>query len=146
MVNTFEPAWRGVVSSDTTTSSSDKTLTVPSRYLWEILNIRVDYTTNATAGARQLEIRFLDKSGTVFYEYVPAITQTASTQYTYNIGPMNIELASVRDSRYLFSKIAPILLEPSWSIRVLDNNAVAPSGSGENLLIYVYALQRKFLL
>jgi len=137
------PQWIPSTVTDNDNDSSDKTFTADVGRYWQIINIRVDYTTNATVGERQLEIRFLDQFGQIFHEYLPNRTQAASINYTYNIGNLAFETAELRDSRYLYGKPNLVLLNAGWTIRILDNNAVDAAGSGEDMHVTIYYLDRR---
>jgi hypothetical protein len=135
--------FRGDQANDTTVSSSVKTFTVSSGEEWAINSIQIVYTTNATAGSRQLVIQKLASDNTVLGQAVAGLTQAASNTYTYmfSLGmPIDTSLYSTTLSCSL----------PYWSLtagqklKIYDSAAIAPAGSGENMLVYIDRYKRKF--
>lgn len=119
-------AWEIQFESDEATGDNDKTITIPNGHVWHILTIRVEYTSDANAGDRQLAIQFRDSSNDVIWEVRPNITQAASLTYLYHFGSSMSDLDTIRDSDWLSTPIPPTLILPSGSnIRLYDNNDIS---------------------
>ena len=70
--------WTEYTTSDTNANDSDKSITVPASKISEVRHIRVDLTTTATAGDRQLVIEYKDSGGTVIAESRAQVVQAAA--------------------------------------------------------------------
>lgn len=124
---------RPIEKIEQTTNSSDKSFTVPNGKVWFIKTIYVSYTTNSTAGARQLGFQIKNASGTVMDAFQPALSQTASLTYNYSLSPTNPDLVSLRANNFLRTSLPILELAQNYSIRIYDINAITPTGVGENL-------------
>ena len=148
MDEAFRPIWQPTLTSDVTTNSSNKTITVPTNFIWLPTSIRIDYTTNATVGTRQLEVRFETAAGVVFLRKKAKVTQAASLTYDYNFF-INSEdagsLITTNSQNQLYNILPYAELPPTTVIRILDVAAVAAAGSGENMLVYVNYRGRPWL-
>jgi hypothetical protein len=133
----YLPFW----TSDTVTNDSDKTITVPAKKIWQINSIKVAYTTNATGGTRQLEIEIQSETGASLWPIQPGISQADSLVYTYTFSPSLGDLVGLRDSVNITTPIPVLVMAPGWKIRVYDNKAITPTGSGETMNIYITGLQ-----
>lgn len=126
------------VYSDTTTNDSDKTITIPNNEIWDLHHIWVELTSNGTAGNRQLEIQLQDNNSNVLGRWQASIVQAASLTRYYSFAGSNPDLLSFRDTSFLQSPIpAPLHLPSGFKIRIWDNKAVAPTGTGENMIIRI---------
>jgi hypothetical protein len=122
-------AWRVTLTQNETENNSDKTFTVPASIEWEILWIRVGYTTSAVAGARQLEIQMQDTDSSVIAQWQTGITQGESSNYNYLFGVGVPDLLIIRDDNYLMTPMmGATFLTEGQKIRVWDNNAIDPTG------------------
>lgn len=138
----FDREWRALQQADVTTNSSNKLFTVTTGKEWLIQSARIDYTTNATVGTRQLELRILDASDNVVCSSIASLTQAASLTYHYDYNINGLDSIALRDSTYLSVVLPHLILPAGYKIRFLDNKAIAPSGSGENLLARLMILER----
>lgn len=138
----FNREWRAIQLSDVTTNSSTKLFTVPSGKEWLVQSARLAYTTNATVGARQVELRYLDSSDNVVSESIAGTTQAASLTRIYTCLLNGLDSVTFRDTSYLSTVLPHLILPPGYKLRCLDNKAIAPSGSGENLLARLLILER----
>lgn len=135
--------FRSDQANDVTTSSSSKTFTVSSGEEWTINTIYVAYTTNATVGNRQLTIQLLASDNTVLDQSVAGVTQAASLTYSYSFS-LGYPTETSLFNNHL---VCPL---PNWSmsggqkLKVFDSAAIAPAGSGENMLVYINRYKRKF--
>lgn len=131
-------AWTITYIDDETLGDSDKVIALNALYTWHILAIRVEYTSDANAGARQLAIEFRDNANDVIWEVRPDLTQAASLTYLYNFGSSMSDLDAVRDTNWVSTPIPPTLLFPGGSdIRIYDNNAI--SAAGDDMIIHITA-------
>ena len=121
----IDDVWTVALEADETLNDSDKTITVTAGQLWQVLNIRVEFTSTATAGDRQLVIQWRDDSDDVVGEIRAGTTQDVSLTYYYEFAPALADLLVVRDSDWLMTPIPPTLFLPAgYDLRIYDNNAV----------------------
>ena len=137
------PQWLPATVSNATTSSSDKTITIEDNHLYQIMSIYVDYTTNATVGARQLEVQLRDESNNVLDFILPGLTQAESLNYFYAFNLNHRDLTSLRDSDKVFTTMPFWVVNKRWNLRVFDNNAVDASGVGEDMIVRVTFMDRR---
>jgi hypothetical protein len=118
--------WTLSLQSDETDNDSDKNFTVGAGLEWQILWIWVEYTSDANAGNRQLEIQFRDAADDVIGSVRAGTTQAASLTRYYMFGPALADLAAFRDTDYLMTPMPPtVFLSAGYDVRIFDNNAVA---------------------
>ena len=133
--------WDITLISDETADDSDKTITVPARYEYQILTIWIELTTTATVGARQIEVQFRDAADDAFFGIIPGVTQAASLTYHYAIGPSLADHLGVRDAHYVMTPMPPTMfLEAGEDIRIFDNNAVA--AAADDMIVHVKVARR----
>ena len=148
MDDNFRPIWQPTLTSDITANSSNKTITVPTNFIWLPTSIRIAYSTNATVGNRQLEVRYETSAGTIFLRKKAKVTQSAELVYDYNFFINSEDAGSVIASiasTDLYNILPYAELPPGTVIRIIDSSAIAPAGSGENMLIYVNYRGRPWL-
>lgn len=110
---------------DEDADDSDKTLSVPTGSIWQVLWVWVELASTATVGDRQMQIDFRDDSDDVIAEVRAGAVQAASLTRKYLFAPGNADLAAFRDTDYLMTPIPPTLFLPAgFDIRIYDNNAV----------------------
>jgi hypothetical protein len=118
--------WQIWHESDLTADSNDKTITVPAGYEWQVLWVYVEYTSDANAGARQLQLNIRDAGGNLIGQVRPGVTQAASLTYYYMFGPSLADLTAVRDTDFIMTPFPPTIFLPAgYSVQVLDNNGVS---------------------
>ena len=106
-----------------TANDSDKTITVASGEIWEILWIYVELTTTATVGNRVLHIEIRDDSNDIIFQTRAKNVQGASGTELYYIFPLGIE-PSETIGGYHYIPIPPKCYLPSgYDIHILDNEA-----------------------
>ena len=121
----IDDIWSLLLVADETANDSDKVLTVPTDYLYQVMWIYVELTSTATVGDRQLEIQFRDDADDVIAMFKPEVVQAASLTYYYQFGPSMPDLFSTRDSTYVATPFIPgAFLPEDYDIRIWDNNAV----------------------
>lgn len=100
-----------------------------------IISVRVQYTSTATVGNRQLELQVLDRDANIIYEKIAATTQAASLTYNYQFGA-NVADATSPDSNDDVSVSIPeeLYIPPGGDLRIFDNAAVA--AGADDMLIY----------
>jgi len=109
---------------DASLNDSDKTFTVPSGEIWEILSIRVEYISTATAGNRKIIFQVKDdSSNTLFYTF-SGISHTASNSRFYHFFPNAPFQTAFIDTNKLMSPIPRLLLPPGYLITIKDKDAV----------------------
>lgn len=133
--------WTIVLVADEAVDDSDKTITVPARFEYQILWVWVEMVTDATVGARQLQIDLRDTADDVIGQFRPGVTQTASLTRYYMFAPSLADLLGFRDTDYLMTPINPTIFLPAgFDIRIFDNNAVA--AAGDDLIIQMQVARR----
>jgi len=119
---------RVITHEDETLNDADKEITVPSGKLWKILNVYVDYTSDATVGDRNVECRLLN----ILDEEIFA------SRNADNIGPSEhyrlIWTPGISKSETQVGLIAmqpfpqDVPLPTGFSVQVVDINSVALAG------------------
>jgi len=133
--------WDIVLISDEAVDDSDKTITVIARYEYQILSIWIELATDATVGARQIEVQFRDAADDAWFGIIPGVTQAASLTYHYAIGPSLADHLGVRDAHYVMTPMPPtVFMEAGEDIRIWDNNAVA--AAGDDMVVHVRVARR----
>ncbi len=133
--------WSPLQVADTTTNDSDKTLTVPAGKEWHVMSIHVSYTSSATAGNRQLEIRFLDNDDDIMSSARARLTQAASLSYQYEFAPGLTNDTAAYDTDHITTSIPSTLVLPAgYKVRIFDNNAIAPAG--DTMTVHMMILER----
>jgi hypothetical protein len=133
--------WVPIIVPDVTANDSDKTLTVPVMTLWQVLWIRVELTTTATAGDRQLAIQILDTGPDVIAEFRPRVTQAASLAYVYQFAPGMAQDTAVYDTDLVTTPLPPtLILDPEFSLRIYDNNAV--DAAADDMVVQLMVARR----
>ena len=132
--DTGSSEWTVALEADETLNDSDKTITVTAGQLWQVLSIRLEFTTTATVGDRQLVIQWRDDSDDIVGEVKAGIVQAASNTYYYEFAPALADLLAVRDSDWLMTPLPPTLFLPAgYDLRIWDNNAV--DAAADDLII-----------
>jgi hypothetical protein len=141
-VQTVLPSsWEVAYVDDEALNDSDKTIAVTAGAIWHILAIRVEFVSDANAGARQLAIEFQDGAGDVQWEVRPDLTQAATLTYLYNFGSSMSDMNAVRDTTWVSTPIPPTMILPENSqIRIYDNNAV--SAAGDDMIVHLTIAER----
>ncbi len=132
--------WHPFSISEETANDSDKTFAVPAGYEYHFLSIRVELTTTATAGNRQIAIQALDPAADVLDEIRPGLVQAASLTYNYTFSPPCADLTEIRDTDYLMTPLPIWVFTPGYSIRVYDNNAVA--AAADDMQVHILLARR----
>ena len=118
-------------------NDSDKTITIPSTEIWEILWIYVYFVTTGTVGSRYIQLSFLDDSDDIIFFAFSPNAQVASTgeYYTfYSLGQEHIETSASRH----FIPIPPTsYLPPGYKIRIRDGSAVDAAADDLNIQMMV---------
>ena len=133
--------WVLGLQSDETADDSDKTLTVPAGYEWQVLWIWIELTTTAAAGNRQIEIQLRDGADDIIGDFRAGAVQAASLTRYYMFGPALADLTAFRDTDYLMTPLPPtVFLSAGYDIRIFDNNAVA--AAADDMVIQMMVAQR----
>lgn len=111
--------------SDITADDSDKTFTVPAGFMWNIISIRVELTTTATAGNRQICIEITDGTN-VILKVMAGIVQAANLARYYNFYGGAPNLTAFINTSHLTNPIPDgLMLLPGYTVRIYDNAAIA---------------------
>lgn len=117
--------WSPSLQADEALNDSDKSFTVPANTEWRVKWIWVEYTSDANAGNRQLEIQIQDGAADVIGQVRAGLVQAATNTYYYLFAPHVTELAAVRDGNYLSTIMPEWILSAGYIVRVWDNKAIA---------------------
>ena len=129
-----------VLQVDEALNDSDKILTVPADVTWEILSIRVELTTTATVGDRQIVIQVRDGANDVVDEVVAGNIQAASLTRNYHFGVGRSDLTAFRDTDHLETPTTPWMLPETFDLRIFDNNAV--DAAADDMVVQMLVLER----
>ena len=128
-----------VLKVDEADNDSDKTFTVPSATVWEILSIHVELVTTAGAGDRLIEVQMQDSSGDIIAQTVAGAVQAASVTRSYMFAPDAVDLTSFRDTVLMSNRIPKFILPAGFKVRIFDNNAVA--ASADDMVLQMLVLE-----
>jgi hypothetical protein len=124
--------------NDTTVDDSDKTFAVPAGEEWEILTIWVEIVTTATAGNRNVQLRFLDASANEIGRLRNGALVAASTTRNHVFGPEFPREATfpTNTSENVNPLGGPSILPAGFSVRVFDGAAV--DAAGDDLKVRIF--------
>lgn len=118
-------AWRLETQGDADANANAKTYTVPAGEEWIVQSIYVSYTSDATAGNRQLAVQVLDASDNVLADFRAAAVQAASLTRVYMFGAFHD--TDFRDTDYLGVGMPPLVLSAGQKLKIFDK---ANNGNG----------------
>lgn len=133
-------AWVPELQADEALNDSDKTITVPAGEEWAIQSIRVELTTTATAGDRQIVVQVRDDADDIVDEAIAGAVQAASLTRNYHFGAGRSDLTAFRDTDHLETPIQPWVLPAGYDLRIFDNNAVDPAA--DDMALQMLILKR----
>lgn len=132
--------WIATLQSEEVVDDSDKTFTVPAGTEWEILSIYVEYISTATAGNRQVAIRFTDGADDIIGQVRAGIAQAASLTRFYQFGVGLADLTAFRDTDFLMTPLPRGLVLPAgYKVRVFDKAAIAAAADDMDVQMIVKA-------
>jgi len=109
--------------TDEAVDDSDKTLTVPAGYLWQVTFVSVINATSADVGNRQIVLVARDATDDVL-STIPALNvQIASTTEYYLFG-VSGDVTETK-AGYHFLPLSPLLLPEGYDMRIYDSAAIA---------------------
>ena len=130
------------ILTDVNTNNSDKNFLVPALKRQTLLWVQAVYTTNATAGNRNLTLDINDGNpANVIFRINAGAVQAASLTNRYSIfngAPRGAAFVA----NMIEIPVPMIALLPGWRIRIFDLAAIAPAGAGENLLLTLAVNER----
>lgn len=135
-------AWTHVLTSDTGTNDSDKTITVPALKEWHVQSILVELTTSSTAGSRHIVIEILNGSSDIMqYILQNEGDQAEDTEYHYSYSRVTSTGSDTVGSIFvIMTSIGDLILPAGYSIRVYDSAAIA--AAADDMIVHVRVLQR----
>jgi hypothetical protein len=123
------------LQSDVTANDSDKTFTVPTGYMWQIISIRVELVTTATVGNRQIVIELTDGTN-VILRALAGIVQAASLTRYYNFYVGAPNLTAFIDTAHLANPLPDgMMLLSGYKVRVYDKAAV--DAAADDMSVYM---------
>lgn len=129
-----------VHESDVTLNDSDKTFTVTAGEEWEILSIWVEFTSTATAGARQIVVELQDASSDVIAQ-LRAEATVAQSQTRYILwaqgAPHDTAFIS---TDYMSHALPKIFLPAGYKIRVYDSAAI--DAAADDMIVHMMVRER----
>jgi hypothetical protein len=115
-------------ASDEALNDSDKTIIdgVDTGRIFTVVMLRVELTTTATVGDRNVVVRVLDASDDVLFQFESGATQAASLTRNYNWGAGLPQSGSFAGSTNMYCALPTggIPLQAGEKLQVLDANAV----------------------
>ena len=121
---------------DTAANDIDKTLTVPTDYVWEVQHVYCSWTSDATVGNRQVVLQVRDDADTVIAAYPAAAVQAASGTETYTWGGTHELTETVATYHHL--PLMPKILPSGYDIRVYDSAAIAAT---DDMTVYALVIE-----
>jgi hypothetical protein len=110
---------------DATANDSDKSWTVPNNEMWKINFAHVILVSTATVGNRQMTLQIVDENSNMIIDMTAGTVQAASlTRHYLFIQGIYRETAFVNGELQIPIAL-DLYLKPGWSIRFLDEAAVA---------------------
>ena len=131
--------WSPSLQAEESANDSDKEFNVPDSTEWRVKWIWVEYTADANAGNRQLEIQIQDDADDVIAQ-VRAGQTVAATQVRYFLfAPHCADLTAYRDTDYLMTPMPEWILSAGYDVRIWDNAAISAAGDDMNVQMMVEA-------
>ncbi len=124
------------VLSDTVANDSDKSITVGTGISYKLISGSVQFTSTATAGNRQLELRVKDELGNVVFKVAAPSVQAASLTYNYSFGS-GIPASTVVALTVMMPIPEDMILLSGWSIQIIDSAAIAAAADDMNMFFLV---------
>ena len=121
--------------SDTAANDSDKTLTVDSNEIWEVLSLWVEYSTSATGGTRTVALLITDASDDIICSLTGNHTITTGESHKLLWAPGLERSDSENALGIVYYPFHPKYLPPGYKIRVYDTNAV--DTDGDDMIIHL---------
>lgn len=134
-VKRLTDTWLGALESDTTANDSDKSFTVPAGYEAYCMSVRVELTTTATVGNRQITLLFTTGGGTTILAVKAGTTQAASLTRYYNFAIGMPDLFGFRDTSTLMTPLPGVRLPAGYILRVYDSAAIDAAQDDMNVQI-----------
>lgn len=129
--------WLGTTLSRQTGTNTYSYSAVPSSRTWHVYSLRVDYTSSATAGTRQIVVEWLDGSSNIIAAFRAGTTQAASLTRIYQGGIGLPDMTAFRDTDFLSFPIpAGWELPAGHVLRVRDNKNIHTGDSFTVSLVY----------
>jgi len=108
---------------DAALNDSNKTIVVPAGKRWKILYGQIILITTASAGNRNMQIRFRDSNGNEIYRIGTLNVQVASTTERYNLGQFG-DIAESATGIHSFPIPINMILDGNFEIQILDSQAI----------------------
>lgn len=126
-------------TQDITADDSDKTFTVPVSEEWTILSIMIEFTSTATAGNRQMRVRYTDDADARLAEINAGAVQAASLSRFYTFAPGVVDQAAFVGTA-LSTALPQMILSAGQKIRVLDSAAI--DAAADDMTVRIQYLKR----
>ena len=120
-------------------NDSDKTLTVTTGKVWEILHIYASLVTSADVGNRQIQLIAADDSANEIYRMNAADVQAANTTNYYHFSP-RIAAAAETIATFHTIPLLTTILPGGYTLRIYDSAAIAAAADDLtiNMLVIEY--------
>jgi len=129
-----------IITSSHVVATNDHLITVPAGYEYQMLWVWVEYTSDANAGNRQVEVSLLDATNDEIGSVLAGAVQAASLTRFYMFAPALADLGAFRDAAYLMTPFPPtVFLTVGQSVRVFDNNAIS---AADTMVIHAQIARR----
>lgn len=110
---------------------NDVEITVTAGEYWILNSILIEYTSDGTAGNRQLVVEIYDSADDIIFEFRVGAVQPASKTYNYALGPDLPDMTAFRDTTFLSSPFPRLKLAAGWAVHVYDNAGISASDAME---------------
>lgn len=128
-----------LLANDATANDSDKTFTVPSSEVWEILSVYVENASTATVGNRIITVRITDSTDATVGSS-SAATQAASLTHRSTFipaGQVATGSSAVQGATY---PLPGVLVPSGYKVRVLD--AAAVDAAADDMTVRILGIKR----
>ncbi len=141
-MNRFDELTRKPVRwvADLGVNDSDKTIEVPADRCWEIISLYVEVFTFNSGSARRfgIDIRAADAlTPDVIYSTRAINTQAANATEYYHAAQSGLEATETTAGQHYLSIPLGLTLQPGWSIRFWDVNAISEGVAKDDLALHL---------
>lgn len=131
-----------IVTSDVELNDSNKTVTVPANYVYEILYAQITYISDGTMGNRQVVLLITDDDDNQIISFSAGTTQAASLTRYYNFTQGGTHETSFIDSTINIPLCDELVVPEDYKIVFKDSAAIAATTDDMTVKLVVRRLRR----
>ena len=131
-----------IVESDTELNDSNKTIVVPTGYVYEILYCGVKLISDGTVGNRQMVLLITDEDDAQIIEFPAGSTQAASLTRYYNFTQGGAHESSFVNTTLNIPICDELVVPEGYKIVIKDSAAVAATGDDMTVKLVARRLRR----